>query len=371
MKLYDVVLIALADVRQDARTLNLARTLSKKFKVAVVSMDSAPEENNEPFEIHRVTIENGSVLSRALQLRAYINSGVDLSCKVVGAMDLFAGPASITLSKKHKANLVYDAREFYFALASLAKRPVKQFLVSTFEKFLMARTSAVTVSGHLDAGIIAERYGLQEQPAVILNTPPFATPVASSRIRDQFSIPPSTTICLYQGLVAHGRGIEPMMRALALLDNVALCVIGNGPHTEQFKLLATELNVTERVFWKGAIPYSQLHTWTCSADIGVCLIEPISLSYEYALPNKLFEFMMAGIPSLVTDLPALHQHIAEFPVGMLVGRELQPQEIADAVVSIRNPYTYAAMVEQCKHVEQFSYERQQSVAVDVYYHAML
>ncbi len=368
---YDVVLIALADIQQDARTLNLARTLSKQFKVAVVGMVGGTQSTEERFDTYPVEVNSGSALTRSLTLRRYVKSGVDLSCRVVGAMDLFAGPACLTLSKKHHANIVYDAREFYFALASLVDRGITQKLVGWFERYLVSRSAAITVSGWLDAEIVAKQYGLLDLPTVILNSPPLARPFDSSRFRDEFDIPEHLKIVVYQGVVLKGRGIEPFLRALPHIENVVLCVIGSGTDVERLQSISNELGIADRVFWKGAVPYSELHGWTCSADVGLCLIEPVSLSYEYALPNKFFEYMMAGIPSLISDLPALHAFVKDYPVGMLVERDLGVSDIVNATRSTLNVHTYAAMKDQCKHVEQFCYERQQSTALDTYYHASI
>jgi glycosyltransferase involved in cell wall biosynthesis len=111
------------------------------------------------------------------------------------------------------------------------------------------------------------------------------------------------------------------------------------------------------VHWLGAVPYDTLHALTCGADVGLCLIEPVSMSYEYALPNKLFEYMMARVPCLATDLPALHDHITRYPVGILVERALSPQAIVDAMERLRQPATYAAMKGACERVREISYER--------------
>jgi len=106
------------------------------------------------------------------------------------------------------------------------------------------------------------------------------------------------------------------------------------------------------------VPYDELHALTCGADVGVCLIEPLSMSYEYALPNKLFETMMARIPVLVTDLPALRRHIESHPVGLIVGRTLDAREIADALDAATTEPRRRQMIVACDDIRQLSYESQ-------------
>ena len=64
--------------------------------------------------------------------------------------------------------------------------------------------------------------------------------------------------------------------------------------------------------------YLNLLEITSSADIGIALIKPLSISYRYALPNKLFEYAAAGIPSLASNLPNMQYYIKKYNLGKTV-----------------------------------------------------
>jgi glycosyltransferase involved in cell wall biosynthesis len=230
----------------------------------------------------------------------------------------------------------------------------------------MRSVDAVTVSGPLDADVLMQRYDLVTPPAVILNAPPYADVMASDVLRQTFRIPSNNVVLVYQGVVHHGRGIEPVMAAMVHMPDVHLCVIGDGPARKELEDRATALGVTECVHWVGELPYDEMHAWTCSADIGLTLIEDRSMSYAYALPNKLFEYMRARIPQLVSDLPAMHAMVHAHPVGILVDASLQSKEIVHAIQRLRNPGTRQAFVAQCEDIRQLSYERQAATLLDVY-----
>jgi glycosyltransferase involved in cell wall biosynthesis len=66
---------------------------------------------------------------------------------------------------------------------------------------------------------------------------------------------------------------------------------------------------------------SELINYTAGADIGVSLIENISKSYYYALPNKLFEYIMSNIPVLISDLPQMKKIVDDYNVGRYVTLE--------------------------------------------------
>jgi glycosyltransferase involved in cell wall biosynthesis len=102
----------------------------------------------------------------------------------------------------------------------------------------------------------------------------------------------------------------------------------------------------DRIHFPGGIPNSELAVWTASADVGMCFIEPQSLSYRLALPHKLFEYAMARIPALVSDLPAMRRVMEQFPFGELVAATASPQECAQLLERlVRNASSYVPFAE--------------------------
>lgn len=363
----DVLLIALARIEQDARTLNLARALSKAgLRVVVIAAGSATTSatTTESWTLVPWNDPGGSAFHRWGSLRRFVRSQ-SIQPRVVGAMDFFALSAARSVARASSAPLFYDMREFTFALGPLQGRGWKQRVITMMERRLLRHVDRVIVTGTLDAEIVQRYYHLTETPTVVMNTPPFQPPVASTILRERSGIPAEHTVVVYQGVVHHGRGIEPMLRALQALPDVHLCVVGEGPARAALQQRAQELGVDHRTHWLGAVPYDELHAITCSADIGLCAIEPVSLSYEYALPNKLFEYMMAGIPSIVSDLPALRAQLAEIPAGILVSRGLDVAELVDAVHRLRMPATRQLMQEAARSVRALAYDVQATRAVDL------
>lgn len=360
----DILLIALADVTRDARTLNAARVLARAgYRVGVLASGT---DVSEPNLQHVPWHDPGGRAWRRRRALTRAARAVDARPRVVAAMDFFALQAAFAAAQRCNARVVYDAREFYFALGPLAGHPVRQRVLAWMERRAIRRVHAVTVSGPLDADVLAQRYALVERPAVILNTPPYADRVTSDLLRRHGDIPSGDLVLLYQGVVHHGRGIEPVMTAMAERSDVHLCVIGDGPARAALEQRAAVLGVDGRVHWIGSIPYDELHAWTCSADIGLTLIEDVSMSYAYALPNKFFEYMRARVPQLVSDLPALHAMVQEHPVGILVDAALAPQDVTRGIDRLRNPATRQAFAEQCDDIRDLCYERQARVLLDVY-----
>ena len=114
----------------------------------------------------------------------------------------------------------------------------------------------------------------------------------------------------------------------------------------------------------GAVPYGELNQWTSSADIGIVMNEPISFSYKMALPNKLFEYCMAGIPSLVSKLPAQKLVLEEFAIGELIEAYAPPEEIAGAIEKLKNKNQYSAQMK--KAARHYSYENQEPEILKIF-----
>ena len=361
----DVILIALADVSRDARTLNLARALAMHgMKVCVAS--AAPEDYSIPgVQLLKWQDPGGSAFRRWRSFTAWCRT-IDTDARVVGAMDLFALRGALSVAKKLNVHTLYDMREFYFALGPLRGRGWKQRIVAMHERRSLKSVNAVIVSGDLDAAVVRKRFALKDPPFVILNTPPYKERVESDVLRKKFGIDRDQTIVLYQGVVHEGRGLRPFIDALPHLPGVHLCIVGDGPAKESIAEYAANRELEQRVHWMGSVAYDDLHVVTCSADIGLCLIEPVSLSYEYALPNKLFEYMMARIPSLVSDLRAMHNQVMRTPVGMLVNQELRVVDIVEAMQRLRHKPTYDEMSKACDAIRELSYERQAIAAADMF-----
>ena len=349
----DVLLVALGSVNTDARTRNLARALSNAgYSVAVIAAGAV-----DGVHMFRWDDPGGSAFVRWRSLQAYVRT-VRVHATTVFGMDLFALQAAQRIAKKCKAQLFYDMREFYFALGPLEGRGWKQKLIAWHERLLLKHVDQVIVSGYLDVGIIQKKFRLPKPPHILLNTPPWRERVVSTYLRDTYNIPTSAVVVLYQGVVHHGRGIAPFIKAMCELPNVHLCVVGDGPAKHQLRNLSTSLQLDKRVHWHDAVDYDRLHSITCSADIGLCLIEPVSESYRYALPNKMFEYMMAGVPVLATDLPALREQLVRMPCGVLVSETLSVQTIREGFERLQVPATYQAMQAICARVRTVSYEHQ-------------
>ena len=149
----------------------------------------------------------------------------------------------------------------------------------------------------------------------MLNVPDFQEVEPSDALRRALDITPEERIVVYQGSIQENRGIEPAIEAVRKLEGVVLVVIGYGYHRPALEAYVEEEGLSDRVKFFGPIPHAELLMFTASGDIGLCNIVNSSVSYYTSLPNKLFEYAMAGIPVVGSDSPEIGRVVTEESIG--------------------------------------------------------
>ena len=127
-------------------------------------------------------------------------------------------------------------------------------------------------------------------------------------------------LLIYHGLVCSGRGIESTIEALSMLESVGLVVVGNPDspeYLEKLRQMTRQFNVEKMVDFHDAVPHEVLWKFVGAADLGIVMIAPVSKSYYYALPNKLFECIQSGVPVIGSDLPEIKKVVVGYNVGAL------------------------------------------------------
>jgi glycosyltransferase involved in cell wall biosynthesis len=161
--------------------------------------------------------------------------------------------------------------------------------------------------------------------------------------------------------------LEQLIEAVALLTRGVLVVLGDGPLLQQMKRDISQLGLTQRVHLLGRVSMAELPSYTAAANVGVALIQNVCLSYYYCLPNKLFEYLQAGVPVVASDFPEIRRVVQEFEVGELVDPS-RPTEIAGAIQRlIDDPARYARLcLNARKAAERMNWEQEEERLIHVY-----
>lgn len=324
----------LGNAHHDSRVTNLTNSLrADGFDVSVISFDwsdSQVDESKEKIKVIKITGKDRSSLlfyfGFALKL---IRELIKTKAAIFFAEDFYTLPFVVPVAKIKRAKVYYNSRELYAFIGGLRNRPFLQSVVRTIENFFITKVDLVMTTGEMDSEFIGKFYDIKDT-LVIRNIPLLQKSDAPVDFRKMFGIPKDHLILLYQGIIIGGRGVPVIFDAMKKIPNTSLVLLGDGEQKNNYKNLADEMGIADRVFFAGTITQKELINYTAGADVGLSLIENISISYYHALPNKLFEYIMAGLPVLSSNLPQMKKIVNEFKVGEVVDIE-QKEQIVDTI----------------------------------------
>jgi glycosyltransferase involved in cell wall biosynthesis len=254
---------------------------------------------------------------RALSAAAISRVAAATGPDVVHAHDAAMLAPGLLASRRAGATLVYDSHELATGVPYHSK--LWTALVGSLERHVVPRCAGVITVSDGIAERLQRRYGLQRRPTVIRNVsdlpPPREVGGQVDDLRAELGVG-TAPLAIHHGAVAADRGGEVLIGALARLDGAHLLFLGaEGPFAEGLERLAARLGVAERVHLRPPAPLAELLSFTAQADVGVTLLQDTCENHRLALPNKVFEYVAAGIPVLAADLPELRALIGRYGIG--------------------------------------------------------
>jgi glycosyltransferase involved in cell wall biosynthesis len=264
------------------------------------------------------------------------------------ANDLDTLLANYLASKIKGIPLIYDSHELFTEVPELNGRPIKKKLWLKLERWILPKIKfAYTVSEAI-ASTYQIRYGL---PVQVIYNFPFKR--KSEPIRKE-------NLILYQGALNKDRGLEELIRAMELINNALLMIIGSGDVKEELKRLVEEMGLQHRVKFKGRMKPEEIIPYTEKAKVGVSLEKESCQSYSYAVPNKIFDYLQAGTPVLHSGLVEVKKLLSDYPVGLTIENHT-PQHIAACLFEMMNSSAYDKWVANCKKLAAvYNWESQEN-----------
>lgn len=355
-RLPSTVTMLVADNQIDRRVLQQARTLSRQGVAVTVIAAPAPwprDLDQAAFpEVAIVRIDTSRAAPEMPQIASRLRPGRDWQAhyfyywqflvealkhpaEAYVAHDLPVLPAAIAAADHAGAAVLYDAHELY--PEQLVFGAAQQQFYRDVEAEIIGHADAVSTVNLSIAEEMARRYGIPT-PAVILNaTDPGDRdiPVApTALLRNSLGIGRQTRILLFQGGLAINRNLENLVASMAHVTapDVVLVVMGPGDEKrEELRILARSLGIgPDRLRFHEAVPQRVLLDYTASADAGIIPYPGIDINTTFCTPNKLFEFIAAGLPMVANDLPELRRFVADTGFG-IVHPMGSAQEVAAAI----------------------------------------
>ena len=321
----------------DQRVLKIAGSVSKLgYTVTIIGrkLGDCCSPDEIPFRTHRfkMLFKKGFLFYKFFNIRLLFYLLINRYDLLV-ANDLDTLLPNFMVSKIKGIPLIYDSHEYFTGVPEIQNRPFVKWIWRTVEKNIFPHLKFVmTVSDSIADKYEAE-YGIR--PITVMNCSSSSEDITGYPKRE-LGVNPGNFLLIYQGAgINIDRGGEELIEAISRIENVSLLIVGSGDVLEILKKRVIELNLTERVIFIPKVPWHELIKYTKSADAGLSLDKDTNINYRFSLPNKLFDYISAGIPVIAGNLPEVKKIIEGNRCGIIIP-EVTPDEICFAVKKMRD-----------------------------------
>lgn len=238
---------------------------------------------------------------------------------IIHAHDLITLPTAIAAGESCNARVVYDAHELEVH-RNPPLPPWQRMLVRHTERAFAPRCAAVITVGDLVREELAKE--IRRSDITVIYNSPIEAP-SPRTIRQDLRLAADEKLIVYVGKVTLGRGVGDVVRQLAALPGVHFAAVGpsDPPTLRRLRSDAERTGVGARFHLLPPVPFDQVVSYISGADVGIIPIEPVTLSYRYSMPNKLFELMFANVPIVSNDLDDIRAVITRFGNGRICNFE--------------------------------------------------
>jgi glycosyltransferase involved in cell wall biosynthesis len=244
-----------------------------------------------------------------------------------------AFPAAYAAARFRRKGLIFDTPELTMFGPTILRWPVLRWWAIRVIRWMSISCDCHITGSPLYKPILQDLYG-NEHILILRHIPPYRKAVRNTCLQQKLGLDPNVRIALYQGYVKEDRGLDTLLLAAQYLNPGTVIVLmgaSYGNTEAQLRRLIQQERLEDRVKILPAVPYDELLMWTSSADIGLIVLPPdYSLSIRFCLPNKFFEYIMAGLPILSSNLDAISDVIHLYKVGHVLS-DLTPSAIGQAI----------------------------------------
>jgi len=259
-------------------------------------------------------------LRQVLLMASFLAAIVRLRPTVVHAHDVAMLLPGLAGARLTGAALVYDSHELASGVAY--RRGLLARAVTAIERIGIRRAARVLTVSESIAERLQSLHRLRGRPVVLRNfcalrRPCDEDPVGGLRERIGIDAHP---LILHQGAAAPQRGCENLIRAMADVPGAHLAFLGTteGDFLSELAKLGHEAGVADRVHFIPSVPLDEVLAHTREANLGVSLFESTCENYRLTIPNKLFEYVAAGVPVVGSNQPEVEHLILEHGLGWTV-----------------------------------------------------
>jgi glycosyltransferase involved in cell wall biosynthesis len=334
-----IIISAISDLVTDQRVHRTALTFSKQgWKVTLIGrkLKNSLPLNARRYKAFRFKLwfEKGPLFYAAYNIRLFFYL-IFKKFDLLVANDLDTLPANYLASRIKRKPLIYDSHEFFTGVPELKKNAFARKTWLTIERLIFPRLKYVITVNDSIANLYRNLY--HKEVRVIRNIPEvrlLAGPFDRNEIRKNIPLDSSKKWLILQGAgINVDRGAEEAVLSMQYVDSAVLLIIGSGDVITKLKQMVRDYKLENKVAFMDKMPFDKLINYTRAADAGLTLDKDTNLNYRYSLPNKLFDYVHAGIPVLASNIVEVRRIVEEFDIGLIIENH-DPRHIAEKITSM-------------------------------------
>lgn len=234
------------------------------------------------------------------------------------------------VSKLKRITLIYDSHELFCEVPELMNAPMKKKIWENIEGRIVPKLRYCLTVNQSIATIFQKKYKVPFE--VIRNIPQPFEIVRAGRVK--LELPLDKKIILLQGAgINVDRGAEELVEAMNEVEGALLLIIGGGDVWTKLEGMISSRNLGNKIRLIKKLPKSELMQYTAEADLGMSIDKNSNLNYYNSLPNKIFDYLQAGVPVLCSPLPELKKVIELYDSGWFIDSH-DPKELAKKINEI-------------------------------------
>ncbi|MBL7928068.1 MAG: glycosyltransferase [Bacteroidia bacterium] len=331
-----IIISVISDLVTDQRVHRTALTYTKQgWKVTLVGrkLKSSMPLNGRRYRAFRFQLpfEKGPLFYAAFNIRLFFYL-MFRKFDLLVANDLDTLLANYLASTLKRKPLLYDSHEFFTGVPELENNSFARKVWISLERLIFPRLRYIVTVNDSIAALYNKMY--HKEVKVIRNIPEIpllSNPLQIEELRNSIPIENGNKLLIMQGAgINVDRGAEEAVQAMQYLDSVTLLIIGSGDVIGKLKAMVKEHHLDAKVKFLDKMPFDQLMNYTRIADAGLTLDKDTNINYRLSLPNKLFDYIHAGIPVLASFVPEVKKIVEQYNIGVVIENH-DPRHIADKI----------------------------------------
>jgi glycosyltransferase involved in cell wall biosynthesis len=369
MKQKRALISVINDLATDQRVDKTARVLMELgYEVMMVGRHKSDSMKmpERPYQTNRMRLlwEKGPIFYAEFNTRLFFFL-LWQKCDLLVSNDLDTLLPNFLVHKLKNVPVVFDSHEYFTETPEVIHRPFVKNFWKRIEKSIVPRLNHCITVNESIAGLFKSEYNIDFQ---VVRNIPRKVEFRNLPGRKELGLPEDRKIVLMQGSgINIQRGAEELVETMQYLEGMLLLIVGGGDVLPELKSLVKQLDLDTKVQFVPKQTPEKLFAYTSLADLGVTLDKDTNINYRFSLPNKLFDYIHAGIPILASPLPEIRKIVEQYKVGSLIENH-EPRHIAKKIEEmLSNPQQFTEWKENLRLAAlELNWENEKKGLIEVF-----